>query len=79
VTHGCQEVRVTRTVIRDRAVQVRVARRERAAWRAAAMAAGLTLSELVRECVRARLVGSGAAEETEGADAVQQRDVHSAE
>jgi len=57
-----------RTVVvrRDAAVQVRVGRRELERWREAAASAELTVSELVRDAVRARLAQRRAAGEAEG-------------
>ena len=46
----------------DRVVQIRVTRRERCAWHAAAEAERMTLSELVRDALRDRLERARAAE-----------------
>ena len=54
--------------------------RERAAWRAAAAARGLDLSELVRDAVRTRLAGDERRRAVvEVADAAGPRDARAAE
>lgn len=48
-------VTMMRRTVRDRAIQVRVEARERRSWHRAAARAGLTLSDLIRDTMRARL------------------------